>query len=347
MASISGRTDPSLEKVLFDRGYEFEFFQAVRLLARLMPEREAVGEAARPTSEIVRFGATVSMAFPPSALYEIGKDSETSDSVRMIVTFMGLGGVQGVLPLCYTEWMLGRKAAKDDTLTAFFDLFNHRFISLFYRAWEKHHPAILYESAAIKNRKPDPFTHSLFDLIGMGTNGLLGRMCVYDEGLLFYAGLIAQRPHSAAALCGILRDFFRVPIEIDQCLGSWYELADEDRCYLSADHERNQLGVGAFIGTEVWNQQACFRIRVGPVSLERFRYFLPGEQALDQLVDLTRFFVGTAIVFHVQVALRAPEVPLCRLSDEGLDVPRLGWTGWLKTEEFRTDAKDTVFTYGD
>jgi type VI secretion system protein ImpH len=347
MASIGGRTDPPLENVLFDRGYEFEFFQAVRLLARLSPERESVGGTARPAAEIVRFGSTVSMTFPPSALYQIVKASEISDPVRMVVAFMGLSGIQGVLPLCYTEWMLGRKAAKDDTLAAFFDLFNHRFISLFYRAWEKHHPAILYESAAIKNRKPDPFTRSLFDLIGMGTNGLRGRMCVYDEGLLLYAGLIAQRPHSAAALCGILRDFFAVPIEIDQYLGSWYELADDDMCYLSSDSERNQLGVGAFIGTEVWNQQACFRIRVGPVGLERFRDFLPGEQTLNQLVDLTRFFVGTAIVFHVQVALRAPEVPLCPLSDEGLDAPRLGWTGWLKTEEFRADAKDTVFTYAD
>jgi type VI secretion system protein ImpH len=347
MASISGRTDPSLEKVLFDRGYEFDFFQAVRLLARLMPEREAVGGAARPAEEIVRFGATVSMAFPPSALHEIVKASETPDSVRMIVAFMGLAGIQGVLPLCYTEWILGRKAAKDNTLAAFFDLFNHRFISLFYRAWEKHHPAILYESAAIKNRKPDAFTYSLFDLIGMGTKGLRGRMRISDEGLLLYGGLIAQRPHSAAALCSILRDFFSVPIEIDQCLGSWYELADDDRCYLSGERERSQLGEGAFIGADVWNQQARIRIRVGPVGLQRFREFLPGQRTLDQLVDLARFFVGPAVVFDVQVALRAAEVPMSRLGDQGLDVPRLGWTGWLKTEEFRTDAKDTVFTYAN
>jgi type VI secretion system protein ImpH len=351
MASASRRTTPSLERELFDRSYEFEFFQAVRLLGHLMPQREAVGGRARPKTEIVRFGATVSLAFPPSELYEIVKAPETSDPVRMIVTFMGLAGLQGVLPICYTEWMLSRRAAKDDTLTAFFDLFNHRFISLFYRAWEKHRPAVLYDSADIKRRRPnsdrepDPFTHSLFDFIGMGTNGLRDRLSICDEGLLYYAGLLAQRPHSAASLRGLLRDFFTVPIEIEQCLGSWYELADDDRCYLSGEHERNQLGVGAFIGAEVWNQQARFRIRVGPLSFDRFRDFLPGGRDLAKMVDLTRFFVGLAIAFDVQVALRAAEVPFCRLADEGLEAPRLGWMGWLKTEEFRIDAKDTLFAY--
>ena len=30
------------------------------------------------------------------------------------------------------------RKAGDFTLAAFFDLFNHRIVSLFYRAWEKH-----------------------------------------------------------------------------------------------------------------------------------------------------------------------------------------------------------------
>ena len=151
------------------------------------------------------------------------------------MAFLGLTGTQGVLPFCYTEWMLERKAAKDDTLAAFLDLFNHRLISFFYRAWEKHRPPVLYELGAARDQQPDAFTHSLYDLIGMGTEGLLGRMRIHDESLLLYAGLIAQRPHSASALRGILRDYFDVPVEIDQCVGDWYELDETDRCYLSPE----------------------------------------------------------------------------------------------------------------
>jgi type VI secretion system protein ImpH len=343
VASFGRRTDPSLEEALFECGYEFEFFQAVRLLARMFPERKAVGRTAKPQEEFARFGAHLSMAFPPSAVHDIVRGTDPAGPVRMTVAFLGLTGTQGILPLCYTEWMIARHAAKDDTLEAFFDLFNHRLLSLFYRAWEKHHPAVLYELSAIRDQRPDAFTHSVFDLIGMGTNSLRGRMRVQDESLLLYAGLIAQHPHSASALRGILRDYFSMPVEIDQCVGDWYKLEEPDRCYLSEELERNQLGEGAFLGEEVWNQQGRFRIRVGPLTLQRFREFLPNGLAMAKLVEWTRYLVGQATVFDVQVFLQAEEVPYCRLNDEGADAPRLGWMGWLKTGEFVADAGDAVF----
>jgi type VI secretion system protein ImpH len=270
---------------------------------------------------------------------------DSGDPVRMTVAFLGLTGTQGVLPFCYTEWMLERKAAKDDTLAAFLDLFNHRLVSFFYRAWEKHRPPVLYDLGAARGQRPDAFTHSLFDLIGMGTAGLRGRMRIQDEGLLLYAGLIAQRPHSASALRSILRDYFGVPVEIDQCVGDWYELEEADRCYLYGELERNQLGESAFLGEQVWNQQGRFRIRVGPLALDRFLDFLPDGRAMAKLVQFTRYLVGQAMAFDVQVFLRASEVPYCRLDDQGVDAPRLGEMAWLKTREFQTDAGDAVFTW--
>jgi type VI secretion system protein ImpH len=345
VAATCRRTGPSLEEALFERGYEFDFFQAVRLLARIFAGRKPVGGAAKPREEVVRFGARVSMAFPPSAVHDVERVPDSRDPVRMTVAFLGLTGTQGVLPFCYTEWMLERMAVKDDALVAFFDLFNHRLVSLFYRAWEKHRPPVLYELSAARGQRPDLFTHSLFDLIGMGTEGLRGRMQIQDESLLWYAGLIAQSPHSASALRGILRDYFGVPVEIDQCVGDWYELEEADRCYLSSELERNQLGEGAFLGEQVWNQQGRFRIRLGPLSLDRFLEFLPDGRAMGKLVQFTRYLVGQAMAFDVQVLLRASEVPYCRLADEGVDAPRLGEMAWLKTREFPTDAGDAVFAW--
>ena len=343
MATPGRRTDDSLKAALFSRGCEFEFFQAVRLLAWIFRNRRAVGSTAKPREEIARFGALLSLAFPPSAIHEIELKPDSREPARVVVAFMSLSGTQGVLPFHYTERMIARKAVKDNTLAAFLDLFNHRIVSLFYRAWEKHHVVALYEAAAIRNERPDAFTHSLFDLIGMGTDGLRGRMRIKDESLLLYAGLIAQRPHSAAALRAILRDYFIMPVEIAQCLGSWHSLEDTDRCYLSPDQERNQLGETAILGEEVWDQQARFRIRIGPLNFGRFQEFLPGAHGLAKLVELTRFLVGRAAAFDVQVVLRAPEVPYCRLDDQGFDAPRLGYVGWLKTEELVRDAQDALF----
>ena len=41
------------------------FFQAVRLLERLLPDRAPVGGDAPPSREVVRFLTKLSLAFPP------------------------------------------------------------------------------------------------------------------------------------------------------------------------------------------------------------------------------------------------------------------------------------------
>ena len=85
----------------------------------------------------------------------------------MTVAFMGLTGPQGVLPRYYTELMLERLQAKDQTLRDFFDVFNHRMISLFFRAWEKHHCTVGFEQWLLLG-KEDRFARCLFALAGLG-----------------------------------------------------------------------------------------------------------------------------------------------------------------------------------
>jgi type VI secretion system protein ImpH len=347
MGASGRRTGPTLEELLFHRGYDFGFFQAVRLLAHIYPRRKQVGGEAMPSDEIARFRAHLSMNFPPGAIHGIDRASDEDGPATMIVAFMGLTGPEGVLPSHYTELLIARQAEKDSTLAAFLDLFNHRLISLFYRAWEKHHFVIGYERSTRAGAQEDKFTQYLFDLIGMGTPGLRGRLGIRDQALLRYAGLITQRPHSASALGGMLRDYFGLPIEIEQFQGKWFLLDEPSLSFLLQEGLHNQLGVGAIAGDAVWNQQARFRVQVGPISLEQFIEFLPDGKAFAELVELTRYFVGLALEFDLQLILRAPEVPWCRLTDESADAARLGWLGWLKTEEFREDAREAVFDEHD
>jgi len=344
MGASRQRPDPSVAERLFDRGYEFEFFQAVRLLGLLYPERRMVGEEALPSAEVVRFHQQPSLAFPPSAVHRVWTERERT---HMVVAFMGLIGPQGALPAHYTETAIARLSKQDSTLVAFLDLFHHRWVSLFHRAWEKHHFVVAYERAARQSPpSEDCLTGYLFSLIGMGTAGLRKRLRVPDQALLLYAGLIAQRPHSASALAGLLRDYFRAPVEIEQFRGQWFPLERPNLCHLEPE-ERDpqglhcQLGVGTIAGDAIWDQQARFRVRVGPLSWARFQAFLPGGQALAELFELGGYFVDQRLEFDVQLTLLAPEVPWCRLSD-GDGAPRLGWSAWLKTEEFTKDARDTV-----
>jgi type VI secretion system protein ImpH len=341
MASASWGTDRSIAELLYAAAFEFDFFQAVRLLARLREELKPVGAAAAPHSEVVRFRARNSLAFAASAVHSIEEDH--GGPPYMTVAFMGLTGPKGTLPTHYTEIAMEREAAGETALSEFLDIFNHRLISLFYRAWEKHHFTIGYESAQ-RTASKDAFTGYLHALIGMGTSGLSGRLPFRDDALIRYAGLFAQRPNSASALEGILQDYFGVPVEIEQFRPSRHRLEEQDLCRPGPRETiSNQLGMGAVAGDAVWNTHGSFQVRIGPLTLKRFRQFLPDGEAFRQATALIRLFAERALEFEIQPVLKADEVPLCELTRDPREGPRLGWTGWLKVKEFKQDADDATF----
>jgi len=155
MASESRRTDPSVEELLFAEGFRFEFFQAVRLLEKVFPERAPVGRDARPGEEVVRFHAHNTLTFPASSIDELSRSDEGAPA-SMVVAFMGLTGPSGVLPRHYTELVLEEERRRERGLAAFFDVFNHRVVSLFYRAWQKYRVPIAHEQANRPGAAPDP-----------------------------------------------------------------------------------------------------------------------------------------------------------------------------------------------
>lgn len=344
MAAESGRADPSVADLLFEEGYRFDFFQAVRVLERLFPHRAAVGGDARPEDEVVHFRAHPSLAFPASAIHGVAEAPDGDRPADMTVAFMGLTGPLGVLPRHYTELLLERARHKDSTLPNFLALFDHRLISLFYRAWEKYRAPIGYEHARSRKEGLDAFSGDVFGLIGMLTPGLLGRFhSLADESLLYYAGLLAQRPRSATALQALLEDYFGVPVRITQFEGQWLFLSEENRTRLGrSDGANNALGRTAVLGARVWDQQAKFRVRLGPLDLRQFLDLLPSGTAFRPLAELARFFAGQELDFDVQLVLKAAQVPRCRLGDTSAEGPRLGWSTWLKTAEFTADAEDTM-----
>lgn len=340
----SGRGAPALEDLLFHEGYRFEFFQAVRLLQRLHPDRKAVGHHDLPKDEIVRFRTHVSMGFPASEVFEIqpgvpaAPDSEEGDSpATMWVTFMGLAGAQGVLPSHYTQ-VLSDPTTKNQTgaLRDFLDIFNHRFISLFYRAWEKYRFPIGYERGT-----DDRFSQQLFSLVGMGTAGLQKQLGISDQILLYYAGILSQRPRAAVGLEGLLQDYFGVPAVVEQFTGEWFLMNSDALSSLGALGQNNQLGVSATLWERIFDPQARFRVKLGPLTYQQFEDFLPGRDGYRHLTELTRFYVGEELSFEIQPVLRASDVPACALGVS--QSTRLGWAMWLKTQEFNEDPTQPVF----
>jgi type VI secretion system protein ImpH len=330
------QTSSSVQAKLREEPHAFDFFQAVRLLERLLPDRKPVGRFVNPSEEVAHFSSHASLAFPASQIQSL-EWHETKPN-RLTVNFFGLTGPLGILPPWYTELVADRLRANDRTLRDFLDIFNHRFISLFYQAWEKYRFAVAYERG-----ERDGFSHCLMDLIGMGTTGLQERQAVPDDAFLFFAGILGQRPRSAKALELVLGEYFEVPVEVEQLLGGWFALDADTACCLG-DRETNseQLGCGAVVGNEVWDQQARARIRLGPLSLSQYLDFLPNGSAYKALHSLTRFFANDEIDFEVQLILYRDEVPICELGSESDESPKLGWTSWIRSVPIGRDPEDTV-----
>ena len=76
MATPSGTIDSDLEQLplreaLASEPFRFRFFQAVRLLQRLTPERNPVGKFVHPSTEVVRFSARQTLTFPASEVHAL------------------------------------------------------------------------------------------------------------------------------------------------------------------------------------------------------------------------------------------------------------------------------------
>src|SRR2546427_10571362 len=122
--------------------YRYDFYQTLRRLECLYADKPRWGQALRPVDEPVRLGQDPDLSFAPAPLasFEAGQDGRPP---RLQVRLFGLLGPNGPLPLHITEYARERlRHAADPTLSRFLDLFNHRFLTLFYRAWAQAQPHV-------------------------------------------------------------------------------------------------------------------------------------------------------------------------------------------------------------
>ena len=345
--------DGDLIDRLFAEPQAFDFFQAVRLLEELHPDRMPVGEFSDPHDEVLRFETAASVGFPASAIQSLA-EGEDGGPARMRVNFFGLTGPLGVLPLDYSLYTSQRMRSGDRALKDFLGLFDHRMISLFYRAWARSRAAVVFEPSPDPELRPDEqprdwLTRHLFDLAGLGEPALRGRLPFEDSTLLHYLGLLALPTRPAAALERLLGDYFDVAVVVEQFIGAWYPLEVSSQSALGDDASSGGaalggavLGGGAVAGDEVWDQQARVRIRIGPLTRSRYDEFLPGGASHETLRGLTRFFGNDQFDFEVQLVLAREEAPAFQL-DAGDTALPLGWTTWLRTGPLDRDPDDALF----
>jgi type VI secretion system protein ImpH len=325
-----------LEAVLEREGTGFEFVQVMRLLHRMHPHRDPVGGWTDPRGEVARMYVTPTLAFPPSEISgveitaaEPRRKRNVGDPARIGVRFFGLTGPQGVLPHGYTEYAAARARAKDTGLRDFLDLFHHRLLSLFYRAWERHHTAVA------KERGDEDRIHAhLLDLIGAGNPIGQRKSVLPSDTLAFYAGLLSMRSRPALGLSQLVSDYFGVTATVEQFVGEWRALPDGGQVCLGDDDADGRLGQ-AVIGSAVYDPHSRVMLRLGPLSRAQFDTFLPQGRHYKALKSLAQFYADDEVGVDAQLVLARDEVPSASLGTTAS--PRLGFGTWLRN---RTPVRD-------
>lgn len=321
------------------------FFAALR---KIQSDRAAlVGRDTRPAQEPVRLRAEVGLSYPATELAKATTDA--SGRVILEVSFFGLFGPSGALPQHYTQTIIDRLRHKDHGLRNFLDLFNHRWLSHFYRAWEKHDYPSAYQTAHSLQQE-DTVTRILWSLIGMGTQGQRNRLRLEEKSLLHYSGLLADASVRPMTLANIIADWFDLPVEVEQFHGQWIHIAAVDQTRMQwvplGASANNRLGVDAVAGERMWNVENRFRLRIGPLGAEQFQQYSPLGDRLASVVALARTYVGPQLEFDVQVVLHREHVPLLQLGNP-LQPSCLGWNTWLGNWPFEHDAADAIFELDD
>jgi type VI secretion system protein ImpH len=321
----------------------YGFFQAVRLLYR---SHRIDGLHTGSGRETVRFAVPDSLSFPAGEIAGLQPAPAQIDAEhRLIVNFFGLTGPSGVLPRHYTRWLIARARARDPGPREFFELFNHRLLLLFWHAWRKHRPEIALEFGLGQG-----VLRHIYDLVGMGTPALFGRMypatpartdgrSLPGAALAYYSGLISQQPHGIGSLSQVVGDVVGAPATAQGCLGSWQRIAMRDRTRLG--RQAHALGDGCVLGTRYWDRQTTLQLRIGPLDRAHFEALLPDGGLLAGVVELARFLTGLALDLRIKLALSADQVRPVALGARGAGAARLGWNTWLSGRR-STDPADEV-----
>ena len=311
----------------------YDFFE---LLRRLEQRRGLFGHSGTAEREPARLGQHVRLSFTAR---DVVKFQNTGDKApaRVTVANLGLLGPEGPMPLHLTRWVLDRLSQRwftgadaeqtsDTTFVDFVNILQHRMIALYYRAWADAHPAVQVERSAGGRVRA-----MLEAMAGIGLPGTEDPEL--DTVRLRQAGSLANQVDGAERLTLFLATAFKVPVEIKEFVAAWITIPKALQSRIGKAYA--SLGGGATIGPRVFSRQSRIELRVGPLGLDDFKSFLPGERRLALFKKAVRDMIGEALDVDLRIVLARDAVPAPKMG-----AIQLGRTSWLSRPAKKGDADD-------
>ena len=293
------------------------FFRFCELLELSGPKRPPLGTTDTPADDPVRFRSKSRLGFPGREIDAVEYDPDDPTRPPTIRTaFLGLYGVDARMPSYFID-AIAQNQEGAEPLAAFLDLFHHRIVTQYHRAWRKHHYPVGFERDG-----SDPVSTYLLSLAGLGLGAPVVGQAVGPRRLLSMLGLVSQKTRTAEGLAGVLQH--AVPdamITVEEFHPVW---VDVDTA------EPMPLGEHCVLGGGFFDCGNCVRVTVAPTMAPSVHALMPGGTVYEDIMHLLRFYLG-----HESQAVIGMSVAPALMPAPVLDAAHtsLGYTSLLPSDE--------------
>ncbi len=334
MANSNRLAKPYLEEltqepeVLYKQGFE----SLLRYLDANAPLADRIGYSVSPKADFARFGQQPFLHFFPAAFAD-AKFSPDIGEYKLKNSYFGMLGINGALPLHLTEHAIERKRRfKDPTFAEFLDIFNHRFISLFYRAYADAEPAISHDRP-----ENDHFSERLKAIAGTIDNpepAAKSKNAMHQ----YLSGLLSHKNRCGKGLVQMLSELLHVKVELQEFVGQWFDIPPTEKIQLGQKNAR--LGLETVLGDRTYQRSFNFSLKIGPLDHDEYVELLGNKQKFKAVIELTKKYVGNEYSFNIELYLNAQQTRACQLGSA-----RLGHTSWSQGEQGHLKQNNTTLVY--
>lgn len=310
------------------------FTPLVRYLAANAPLATRVGYSVSPKQDFVRFGQTALLHFYPAAFTDV-KFNKTTSNYKLNNSYWGMLGINGPLPTHLTEYAIERNyRLQDSTFTGFLDVFNHRFISLFYRAWADAEPTVSHDRP-----EEDNFQRYLNALSGECTSDSSSEVFNQHKHVHQYlSGLLSHKNRSGKVLTQLLAEYLHFEVSIEEFQGRWYDLEPNDQTRLG--QQNAALGCDTMLGSRTFQRSFNFAINIGPIYYQEYIALLNNSRQLSKVIELTKKVLGQEYEFSINILLKAKQTQACQLGSA-----LLGINSWSQDKSGHLQQREPKLVY--
>lgn len=314
-----------LKHTLQSQGYRFNFFQAVSLLEQIYKDQVEVGHTGPVKDEIVQLLPNNSLGFPAADVARITLDENDDgrEKWKILQNFFGLYGPNSAAPIFIAE-SVNQCIDTADPLKDFLDIFNHRVLSLYYRAQKKGNTL-----KSVSTTHSNPISNILYAMMGRDFNTNESNWEVSPDRLLRHCSLFSSSNRNPSGLEKLISDYFSLSdVQVVPFARRRIKIPKSSQGRLSAVQNHAALGESFILGEIVEDITGQFNLRIKVPDMRTFKQFQPGEARYKELIFLVNMYVQYRLGFTLEFILPTEEVRSLAISGLNPD-GKLGQSSWV------------------